>query len=108
MQNELSEGPRGIVEIRNALVHSDMQHGILCTEVYAQARELGLWYVELMLLYFIDYPSIGQFTHGKAKGNSYLGPRLTEGAKPRMKRAWSTRGILAYTLGRKPPSLLLI
>ncbi len=55
MQNELSEGPRAIVEIRNALVHSDMQHGILCTEVYAQARELGLWYVELMLLYFIDY-----------------------------------------------------
>ncbi len=55
MQNEISEGPRAIVEIRNTLVHSDMQHGILCPDVYVQARELGLWYVELMLLYFIDY-----------------------------------------------------
>ena len=55
MQNEISEGPRAIIKIRNALVHSDMQHGILCPEVYAQARDLGLWYVELMFLYFIDY-----------------------------------------------------
>ncbi len=55
MQNEISEGPRAIIKIRNALVYSYMQHGILCPEVYAQARDLGFWYVELMFLYFIDY-----------------------------------------------------
>ena len=48
-------GPRAIVEVRNDLIHHEMRRGILPDEVYLQARALGLWYVELLLLKQFGY-----------------------------------------------------
>ena len=51
-------GPHAIVKIRNDLIHQDMSYGILPVDVYRQAKELGLWYVELLLLKLFDYNGI--------------------------------------------------
>ena len=44
------DGPQTLVEMRNDLVHSKMKLETPSGDIYFQARELGLWYVELMLL----------------------------------------------------------
>ena len=51
-------GPHTIVAIRNDLIHQDMSHGIQSADVYRQAKELGLWYVEMLLLNLFDYNGI--------------------------------------------------
>ena len=56
--NGFDHGPHTIVEIRNDLIHQDMSHGILSVDVYRQARTLGLWYVEMLLLRLFDYHGI--------------------------------------------------
>ena len=48
-------GPHAFVSIRNDLVHSSMKMGTLSVDEYVQASQLGLWYVELMLLREFDY-----------------------------------------------------
>ncbi len=53
--NHLKHGPHAIVEIRDDLIHHRMDFGILSGDTYHEARELGLWYVEMMLLKLIDY-----------------------------------------------------
>ena len=50
-----AHGPHALIAIRNDLVHEDMKHDILTFEAYRQARELGLWYVELLLLALFGY-----------------------------------------------------
>ena len=54
-RRNFAHGPHTLVEVRNDLVHSDMKRGISSGRIYAQARELGLWYVELMLLKKLGY-----------------------------------------------------
>ena len=56
--NGFDHGPHTIVKIRNDLIHQDMSHGILSVDVYRQARTLGLWYVEMLLLKLFDYNGI--------------------------------------------------
>ena len=56
--NGFDHGPHTIVEIRNDLIHQDMSYGILSADVYRQAKELGLWYVEVLLLKLFDYNGI--------------------------------------------------
>ena len=56
--NGFDHGPHTLVEIRNDLIHQDMSHGILGVDVYGQARELGLWYAEMLLLKLFDYSGI--------------------------------------------------
>ena len=56
--NGFDHGPHTIVEIRNDLIHQDMSYGILSVDVYRQAKELGLWYVEMLLLKLLDYNGI--------------------------------------------------
>ena len=56
--NGLDHGPHTIVKIRNDLIHEDMSYGILPADVYRQAKELGLWYVEMLLLKLFDYKGI--------------------------------------------------
>ena len=56
--NGFAHGPHTIVEIRNDLIHEDMSYGILSVDVYRQARTLGLWYVEMLLLKLFDYNGI--------------------------------------------------
>ena len=48
-------GPHSIVEVRNELIHHEMRRGILDADVYLQTRDLGLWYVELLLLKQFGY-----------------------------------------------------
>ena len=48
-------GPHALVDLRNDLIHPEMKNGIRSSEVYRQARELGLWYVELLLLAVFGY-----------------------------------------------------
>ena len=54
-RRNLDHGPHTLVKIRNGLVHSDMKRGISSGRIHEQARELGLWYVELMLLNKFGY-----------------------------------------------------
>ena len=54
-RQNFDNGPHTLVEIRNDLIHSDMKLKTLPSYIYAQARELGLWYVELMLLNRFGY-----------------------------------------------------
>ena len=56
--NGFEHGPHTIVEIRNDLIHQDMSYGILSVDVYRQAKGLGLWYVEMLLLKLFDYDGI--------------------------------------------------
>ena len=53
--NGFAHGPHTLVQIRDDLIHDGMKHGILSAEVYRQARELGLWYVEMLLLKLFNY-----------------------------------------------------
>ena len=48
-------GPHALVTIRNDMVHSDVKLTGLPLDVYHEARELGLWYLELMLLHKYGY-----------------------------------------------------
>ena len=56
--NGFHHGPHTIVAIRNDLTHQNMSSGILSADVYRQAKELGLWYVEMLLLKLFDYKGI--------------------------------------------------
>ena len=51
-------GPHALVTIRNDLVHPKVRNGIPCSKVQRQARELGLWYVELLLLKRFGYSGL--------------------------------------------------
>ena len=51
-------GPHALVDLRNGLVHQQMKNGILSSEAQRQARELGLWYVELLLLEQFGYSGL--------------------------------------------------
>lgn len=48
-------GPHALVDLRNDLVHPKMKNSIPCAEAQRHARELGLWYVELLLLKRFGY-----------------------------------------------------
>ena len=48
-------GPHTLVMMRNDLIHSQMKYETPRGDIYFQARELGLWYVELLLLRIFDY-----------------------------------------------------
>ena len=51
----LTHGPHALVAIRNDLVHSDPKLGPLSADTYAEARNLGQWYIELLLLHLFGY-----------------------------------------------------
>ncbi len=50
----LCDGPETLSEIRNDLVHAEMRANV-CLEAYQEARDLGQWYVELLLLRLFGY-----------------------------------------------------
>ncbi|MBD1432360.1 hypothetical protein H8B06_05950 [Sphingobacterium sp. DN00404] len=55
-------GPKAITEIRNALVHGNVNKRrkmlIVSSEVTFQTLHLGLWYVELSILFILDYKGL--------------------------------------------------
>ena len=56
----LCDGPEILSEIRNDLVHAKMRTNI-CLEAYLEARDLGNWYVELLLLRLFEFT--GQYAN---------------------------------------------
>jgi len=57
-----NNGPRAITQIRNALVHSDVNKRkkmlAVSSEVTFQALHLGIWYVELSILFILEYKGL--------------------------------------------------
>lgn len=55
-------GPKAITEIRNALVHGDVNKRkkmlVVSNDVTFQTLHLGLWYVELSILFILDYKGL--------------------------------------------------
>ncbi len=54
-QNRLTHGPHALVEIRNSIIHRNAGHGDIPFDVYREGSQLGLWYIELMLLQRFGY-----------------------------------------------------
>ena len=50
----ICDGPEILSEIRNDLVHAKMRANV-CLDAYLEARDLGQWYVELLLLKLFGY-----------------------------------------------------
>ncbi len=48
-------GPHTIVQLRNSVTHAEMICGPVSLDAFYQARCLGLWYLELLLLNFFKY-----------------------------------------------------
>ena len=79
----LQHGPHTLVKIRNDLIHSEMKFETPPGDIYFQARELGLWYVELMLLNRFGYA--GQYGNRLAQewqGQVERVPWAVEGRDP--------------------------
>ena len=54
-------GPHALVEIRNDMVHSNAKHTNIPIDAYHEAQQLGLWYLELMLLQRFGY--VGEYAN---------------------------------------------
>lgn len=54
------DGPEILTKIRNDLVHAEMRTNV-SLEAYLEARDLGQWYVELLLLRLFEYE--GQYAN---------------------------------------------
>ena len=76
-------GPHTLVMMRNNLIHSQMEFETLPGDIYFQARELGLWYVELLLLRIFDYRgNHGNRLSQEWRGEVELVPWAVEGGDP--------------------------
>ena len=51
----LEHGPHALVKIRNSLVHPNPKLQLDTIDVYYEAKQLGLWYMELVLLNKFNY-----------------------------------------------------
>ena len=54
------DGPERLTQIRNDLVHAQT-HAHVCLKAYLEARDLGQWYAELLLLRLFGYE--GEYTN---------------------------------------------
>ena len=50
-----AHGPHALVELRNSLVHADSELDQISVNAYYEAKQLGLWYLELLLLHSFGY-----------------------------------------------------
>ena len=48
-------GPHTLVKIRNSIVHSNANLGLPSIDAYHEAKQLGLWYIDLLLLKMFKY-----------------------------------------------------
>ncbi len=55
-RENVADGPEMLTRLRNDLVHAKMKINV-STEEYIEARNMGQWYVELLLLKLFDYSS---------------------------------------------------
>lgn len=54
----LDHGPHALTELRNDMVHVRQKYGHVPSGVHFQAKNLGLWYVEMMLLRLFGFSGI--------------------------------------------------
>ena len=54
-QNGFEHGPHSLVAIRNSMVHPDTKVEMNTIDTYHEAKQLGLWYIELLLLRMFEY-----------------------------------------------------
>ena len=54
-QHDFEHGPRMLAEIRNSMVHPKANVEINSMDAYYEAKQLGLWYIELLLLRMFEY-----------------------------------------------------
>ena len=54
-QHSLKHGPHALVTVRNSMVHSNTTLGPISIDSYHEAKQLGLWYTELLLLRRFNY-----------------------------------------------------
>ena len=72
-----------LVKMRNDLIHSQMEFETLPGDIYFQARQLGLWYVELLLLRIFDYKAQPRKSLiPRIRGEVELVPWAVEGGDP--------------------------
>ena len=57
-EHELKHGPHALTELRNDMIHAQQKYGIIPSGVYFEAKNLGLWYVEMLLLRFFNYNGV--------------------------------------------------
>ena len=80
---KVRHGPHTLVMMRNNLIHSQMKFETPRGDIYSQARELGLWYVELLLLHNFDYRgNHGNRLSQEWRGEVELVPWAVEGGDP--------------------------
>ena len=53
--HELQHGPHALVEVRNSFVHRENKLGSVSIDAYYETKQLGLWYLELLLLNWFRY-----------------------------------------------------
>jgi len=53
--HEFEHGPHSLVAIRNSMVHPDSKVEMSSIAAYREAKQLGLWYIELLLLRMFEY-----------------------------------------------------
>ena len=76
-------GPHTLGMMRKDLIHSQMKFETPRGDIYFQARELGLWYVELLLLRIFDYRgNHGNRLSQEWRGEVELVPWAVEGGDP--------------------------
>lgn len=71
----LAHAPHALVAIRNELVHPGVRLGVLASVAMDEARSLGLYYIELMLLSMSGYT--GRFVDRLVYGRPYHMQRRT-------------------------------
>ena len=59
-EHNFEQGPRTLAEIRNSMIHPNESVAMNSIDVYYEAKELGLWYIELLLLKMFEYK--GKYT----------------------------------------------
>ena len=57
-QHSWKHGPHALVEIRNSMVHPNAILQSISIDAYHEAKQLGLWYTELLLLRKFDYNGV--------------------------------------------------
>ncbi|MDE2715775.1 MAG: hypothetical protein OXI33_02025 [Chloroflexota bacterium] len=54
-QHGFEHGPRTLAEIRNSMVHPNESVEMDSIDAYYEAKQLGLWYIDLLLLRMFEY-----------------------------------------------------
>ena len=57
-EHELKHGPHALTELRNDMVHARQRYDTVPSGVHYEAKNLGLWYVEMILLRFFKYRGV--------------------------------------------------